>query len=184
LKLYSELGENEAVQDRIAVLVGKTEELGESTTTGFSLRPDLKKGQSTAAAAALETHLAGTDDVTETVDDGSTVGQIHNTKRPAISSNEPRKKARTTETPSLDEQSALANPMEYLNLRIAKCFENGVWYFGTVTKFTPRALTAEDEETTPLWKVNYDDGDREEFDAADLVTHLTEYEFNKNSDTK
>jgi hypothetical protein len=171
LKSYSNLGESKTVEDRITVLVAKAAEEGD--TSGICLRPEMKKMRSATAAATLEKHLSGQDN------DSSTAGQVGNAKRPGTSSNEPRKKSHTP--PSLDEESARANPEAYLERRIAKCFEDGVWYFGTVAKYAPRVLP-EEEVITPLWKVRYDDGDKEEFDAADLIAHLTEYEFNKTSD--
>jgi hypothetical protein len=53
---------------------------------------------------------------------------------------------------------------EHIGSRIAKYFEEGTLYFGTVTKYRPK-----------FWWIKYDDGDEEEMDAHDLTEALTLY---------
>ena len=55
----------------------------------------------------------------------------------------------------------------FIQRRVAKDF-NGEIYFGTVTAY-------DDSDNPPFWKIEYDDGDKEEYDKNDLLMGLKLY---------
>ena len=65
-----------------------------------------------------------------------------------------------------------SNPTSYVNRRIVKRFENGLWYFGNVRDYVPIESTNESED---LWNILYDDGDTEDLEVNELVACLKHY---------
>ena len=63
-------------------------------------------------------------------------------------------------------------PASYAGHRISKFFRQKL-YFGTVDSFSPAVVN---EDGVDLWLILYDDGDREDFEKAELVRHLRQYE--------
>ena len=60
----------------------------------------------------------------------------------------------------------------HIGRRVAKWFD-GVLHFGMVT----RSVAAVGADDTPLWRIRYTDNDEEDFDADDLQTGLTLYQY-------
>ncbi|KAI2512714.1 CAS/CSE protein [Fragilaria crotonensis] len=64
------------------------------------------------------------------------------------------------------------DPSQVINRRVAKYFDGQI-YFGTVRSFDP---------SEGFWKIDYDDGDEEEFDTNELQVHLRLRESNEDMD--
>ena len=107
------------------------------------------------------------------------------TNRPASSGN--RKRGRHAKTSSEQKKPKEDKRLKYLNLRVAKTFdledETGKPYesvfFGTIDRFVETS-----DEDPPLWHVQYDDDDEEEFDENDLKEALKLYKKEKKNDPK
>ena len=67
-----------------------------------------------------------------------------------------------------------SDPAFYVNRRVGKFFEGSI-YFGSVSHFDLKAK---------LWQIDYDDGDEEEFDKTEILTHINIYESHKDLDKK
>jgi hypothetical protein len=72
----------------------------------------------------------------------------------------------------------LSDPNDYIDLRIAKVFRKGL-FFGTIIEYSP---STENKEQTDLWRVEYDDGDVEDYDEKELVRFLKLYVTNLEKD--
>jgi len=81
-------------------------------------------------------------------------------------SKEAKKKAEPTKKSTTPAQSGSS----YVNKRIAKEFDNGIVYRGTVTKYT------EDDSADGLWHILYDDGDEEDFSLSELEAGMKLFE--------
>lgn len=69
----------------------------------------------------------------------------------------------------------------FIGMRIAKFFDDPkVPYFGTLTEFSP---ARENDSSLDLWRVNYDDGDSEDFEDIERKKFLKLYEKHKDMDT-
>jgi hypothetical protein len=64
-------------------------------------------------------------------------------------------------------------PNSYRNQRVAKYFDDGILYFGYVKYYN---------SDTGLWRIFYDDTDREDYDALDMIKFGKEYEMHKHED--
>jgi hypothetical protein len=69
------------------------------------------------------------------------------------------------------------DPKQHIDKRIAKWFDDGNLYFGTVDK-----VSRQDEKDT-WWHVEYDDGDQEDLDYQQILRAFKDYEENKSQDT-
>ena len=81
-------------------------------------------------------------------------------------SKEAKKKAEPTKKSTTPAQSGSS----YVNKRIAKEFDNGIVYRGTVTK------CSEDGSADGLWHILYDDGDEEDFSLSELEAGMKLFE--------
>ena len=69
--------------------------------------------------------------------------------------------------------------MAYVGRRLAKIFDDGLLYFGTIMEWKP---PEEGEDDYDLWRVVYDDNDREDMDERELDLCLQMYELRKMED--
>jgi len=76
----------------------------------------------------------------------------------------------------------MSDPRGYVHRRVAKFFDDDL-YFGRVRKYDPKVLEG-DTEMSHIWKVTYDDGDKEEYDIEDMVEFLSIYKENEIKDPK
>lgn len=93
-------------------------------------------------------------------------GDIENGKAPAA------KKAKTKDD---IKDLVKSDPNSFVNKRVSKDFD-GECYFGKITKY-------DDTEPPPVWHVEYDDGDEEDFYARDLIKAVKHYEKHGKDDT-
>ena len=179
LNLYAEKGEKEEVEARIAILLEKVEQ-----QKGLLQAPMAKKGRAKRAAEWMTALLEGKpfeppDDLQNGTVPGreSELAQKRNALTEAGAS--AKKKARTEF--GIDRESILKSPKAYVGRRVAKFFDGDGLFFGTINKLKPSKLDTADEITL-LWKVVYDDEDKEEYDVDDMVEYLKLYEANAEKD--
>lgn len=68
-----------------------------------------------------------------------------------------------------------SQPTVFIQRRVAKEFEDGEVYFGTVTQY-------DESEPPPFWKIHYDDGDEEDYEKKDLIKALKLYDKEEGND--
>lgn len=79
-------------------------------------------------------------------------------------------KKKPSDNLKLTDKNIANNPNAWKGRRVAKYFESLI-YYGTVGDY--------DGE---YWHITYDDGDKEDYDAKELLNQLKEYELNKHTD--
>ena len=85
----------------------------------------------------------------------------------SIKGSKKSKKTTTTKTPSSAQKEGGSS---YVNKRIAKEFDDGIVYRGTITRYT------DDGSADGLWHIAYDDGDEEKFSLVELEAGLKLFE--------
>lgn len=184
LELYAEKGETEEVVSRIAVILNNA---AASTACGSSFLPqETKKGRAKTAAEWIKALLEGKG-YKPSEGDMTEENEIPPSKRKASSDppTAPRNKKPRDDVEELpiDKNKMLEDPYAYLGRRVAKFFDDDL-YFGKVKSYVHSKLD-DDEEDTPLWRIVYDDGDKEEYDVDDMVEFVGLYkEKNKEQDEK
>eukprot|EP00977_Amphora_coffeiformis_P010870 scaffold2558_cov172-Amphora_coffeaeformis.AAC.1 len=177
---YAEKGENDEVNARIEAILDDFNE-----EKGFLQPPISKQGLSKYASDWICSLLEGKsfELVAETIPEDN-----DDTKQPAKRKPEPssaisNKKARKeAQDLPIDKDSIMSDPRGYVHRRVAKFFDDDL-YFGRVRKYDPKVLEG-DTEMSHIWKVTYDDGDKEEYDIEDMVEFLSIYKENEIKDPK
>ena len=175
--LYAEKGENDEVKSRIETILDSCEE-----GKGFFQPPIVKQGLSKYAADWIGTLLEGKS--FEPVESSEVEGAENEppSKRKPAPSTTSNKKARKEAVEDLPIEKDLieSNPEGYVGRRCSKFFGDEL-YFGRIKKYTPKVLDGEMEESQ-IWKVVYDDNDKEEYDVEDMVEYLSLYKENESQD--
>ena len=152
--MYSEKGESSEVETRISLLL-------DSTDAGKNVLLPAEKKKSLSKQAA---------DFLSAVAEGKGLSDDKKAaKRKTNNDSGHRKKSKNDI--AIDKESIAANPGDYVGCRVAKYFESDGLYFGTVKKFSTRKA----DDDVDLWKIIYDDEDKEEYDIDDMVTYLSNY---------
>ena len=175
---YAEKGENDEVKSRIEAILDSCHE-----EKGFLQPPLSKQGQSKYAAEWICSLLEGKSfEPVEEIIAADSVDTKPSPKRKAAPSSVISNKKGRKEVPDLPIEKDLikSNPKGYVGRRVAKFFDDEL-YFGRIRKFDPKTL-AGDTEATLIWKVIYDDGDKEEYDVEDMYEFLNIYKENESQD--
>ena len=149
LKLFVEKGETAEVEHKMDSL----RESPLSANANF-VPLEVKKQRAETAAAWIHALANG-----ESFDAGEMETESLSLKR----------KADEMERPPIDQTEMLKNPHRYLDVQVAQEFPNG-WYRGFVRRIQM------DDDVTPFFLIRYTDGDREEYDAEDLVNGMKRYD--------
>lgn len=181
LSLYAEKGEKEEVEARISVLLEKSDK-----EKGLLQAPMAKKGRAKRAAEWMTALLEGKPfEPPDDLQNGTVPGRESEAEKKRKSLYEAgasaKKKARAEF--GIDRESILKNPKAYVGRRVAKFFDGDGLFFGTINKLKPIRSSDADEQLL-LWKVVYDDEDKEEYDIDDMVEYLKLYEANADKDNK
>lgn len=165
LNLYADKGESAEVETRIGVLLD-----GVDNGKAFLLPPKTKKGRSKCAADWITALLEGKSFDEEVESESEKMPA----KRKSVAvDGGANKKPRIDEMP-LDKESIEADPEAYVGSRVAKYFAEDGLFFGTVQAYKPHPLD-DDDDNTNLWKIVYDDSDKEEFDVEELADYMRLY---------
>lgn len=92
-----------------------------------------------------------------------------------------RKRKRSIQPPSAERTIVKVtgkDGKDFIGCRVAKFFDVDL-YFGTVSRFMPSEYV---EEKVDVWAIEYDDGDKEDFDASELQEHLALYDVQQGKD--
>jgi hypothetical protein len=92
-----------------------------------------------------------------------------------------RKRKRSIQPPSAERtivEVTGKDGKDFIGCRVAKFFDVDL-YFGTVSRFMPSEYV---EEKVDIWAIEYDDGDKEDFDASELQEHLALYDVQQGKD--
>ena len=179
LNLYADKGENDDVVSRISVLLEKNDQ-----EKGMLQAPAAKKGRSKLAAEWLTALVEGKPfPPPDSLQNGTVPGRESEAEKKRKSLTEAGASAKKKSRSDLEitTESILANPKAYVGRRVAKFFDGDGLFFGRVSKYKPRVV-GDGEESQSLWKIVYDDSDKEEFDVGEMVAHLKMYEANAAQD--
>lgn len=86
---------------------------------------------------------------------------------PAAGDKPAAKKAKA-KGPDAFEEVYTSDPKSFVRRRVSKNFDGEIFY-GTIMEY-------DGSETPPLWHVEYDDGDEEDFEKKDLIKALKHYQ--------
>lgn len=184
LNLYAEKGETEDVESRISVLLEQNDK-----GKGMLQSPMAKRGRAKRAAEWLTTLAEGKPfQPPDDIQNGSVPGREDESalKRKALfeagaARAAAKKKARGEL--AIDRESILENPTAYEGLRVAKHFGPDGLFFGTIKKYNPHPV-GDGGDNIYLWKVTYDDDDKEEYDVDDMVEFLQNYAIKSDLDPR
>jgi len=73
--------------------------------------------------------------------------------------------------------------IKYINLRVAKRFDDDI-YFGTIVKYIPPGEDGEDDAEEEYWHIKYDDDDAEDLELEELEAGLELYKRYKKKEEK
>ena len=71
----------------------------------------------------------------------------------------------------IDIEDLHASPKRYVKWRVAKRFDDEM-YYGTVEKYLP----PEEDDDEDLWHILYDDGDTEDLNAKEMIRHIKKFQ--------
>lgn len=168
LKTYKKLEQSDEEEDR---------------EKGKNKKAKAEKGKSKPQSRSKKRSV---DADADTDSDGDAAGKAAGSPKPKMpvpKSNKSNKKAKQAAKQKKPRVDYTANPGQFVKQRVAKDFGKGKdveLFFGTITGFE----RDEEDDNVVYWAIEYDDGDREDFDEKELRDALRMYDACKHSDTK